>query len=48
MIPRRLVLAAALAAPLALPWALGGCASHSISDHAGQRPTLDLARYFNG
>jgi len=48
MIPRRLVLAAALAAALALPWALGGCASHSISDHAGQQPTLDLARYFNG
>jgi hypothetical protein len=41
---RRLLLIATVAAPL---W-LGGCASHSITDHAGQQPVLDLARYFNG
>ena len=44
MTPRRLWLIAALATPLLF----GGCASHTPADHAGQLPTLDLARYFNG
>lgn len=37
-----------LIATLATPLALGGCAGHSMADHAGQQPVLDLARYFNG
>ncbi|MFD0666721.1 DUF3833 domain-containing protein [Ramlibacter sp. MAHUQ-53] len=39
---RRLLLALAAAAGLA------GCANPDIASYAGERPTLDLARYFNG
>lgn len=41
---RRACLALGAAAPA---W-LGGCASPSLADHAGQTPLLDLRRYFNG
>jgi Protein of unknown function (DUF3833) len=27
---------------------LSGCASQQIADYAGEKPTLDLAQYFNG
>ncbi len=42
---RRLLLAAAATTTLA---ALAGCASPTVADYAAEKPTLDLARYFNG
>ena len=44
MIQRRLLVSAAVAAPLVL----AGCASQSLDEYAGQTPVLDLAEYFNG
>lgn len=41
---RRRLLSGAIAAPLVL----AGCASPTIGDFAGEKPTLDLAEYFNG
>ena len=41
---RRLLLTGALATP----FVLAGCASPQITDFAGQKPELDLRRYFNG
>jgi hypothetical protein len=41
---RRLLLAAGLAASATLV----GCAGPQISDYAGEKPVLDLRRYFNG
>ena len=45
MIPRRTLLAAAAATPLA---ALTGCASQNLAGYASEKPVLDLAQYFNG
>lgn len=46
---RRRLMARALALPTAGALvALTGCAGPQIGDHAGQRPELDLRRYFNG
>ncbi len=42
---RRLLLAAASVAAIG---ALAGCASPTVADYAAEKPTLDLARYFNG
>ncbi|WP_295639695.1 DUF3833 domain-containing protein [uncultured Methylibium sp.] len=42
---RRLLLAATATATLG---ALAGCASPTVADYATEKPTLDLARYFNG
>jgi len=42
---RRLLLAGASALGVT---ALGGCASPKIGDYAGEKPALDLRRYFNG
>jgi 5-hydroxyisourate hydrolase-like protein (transthyretin family) len=42
--PRRLT----LAWMAATAWTLSGCASQNIESYAAQRPTLDLAQYFNG
>lgn len=42
---RRLLLAGAGALGLTT---LGGCASPKIADYAGEKPLLDLRRYFNG
>lgn len=42
---RRLLLAATTIAALG---ALAGCASPTVADYAAEKPTLDLARYFNG
>lgn len=42
---RRLLLAAAGSAAAG---ALTGCASPSVADYAAEKPTLDLARYFDG
>lgn len=41
---RRLLLTGALATP----FVVAGCASPQITDFAGQKPELDLRRYFNG
>ena len=43
---RQLLIASSAA--LASLWGLTGCASHSIEQYAGEKPTLDLAEYFNG
>ena len=45
MIPRRTLLAAAAATPLAT---LTGCASQNLAGYASEKPVLDLAQYFNG
>jgi len=42
---RRLLLAGASALGVT---ALGGCASPKIGEYAGEKPLLDLRRYFNG
>lgn len=42
---RRLLLAATATATLGT---LAGCASPTVADYAAEKPTLDLARYFNG
>lgn len=42
---RRLLLTASVAAGAS---ALAGCAGPQINDYAGQKPDLDLRRYFNG
>jgi hypothetical protein len=47
MMQRRMLLSAAIAA-LGAPMALTGCASQNLADYAGEKPTLDLAQYFNG
>ncbi|NMM76591.1 hypothetical protein B2J86_06685 [Acidovorax sp. SRB_14] len=44
---RFLLLAAAVAAGVSVA-ALSGCAAPQASDYAGEKPALDLARYFNG
>ena len=44
MMQRRLLLSAAVAAPVVL----SGCASQSIDGYASEKPVLDLAQYFNG
>ena len=44
MMQRRMLLSAAIAAPIAL----AGCASQNLADYAGEKPMLDLAQYFNG
>ena len=44
MMQRRLLLSAAVAAPVVL----SGCASQSIDGYAGEKPVLDLAQHFNG
>lgn len=44
MMQRRLLLGAALAAPLALQ----GCGTQKLADYAAEKPPLDLAQYFNG
>ena len=44
MMQRRLLLSAAVAAPVVL----SGCASQSIDSYASEKPVLDLAQYFNG
>ena len=41
---RRLLLAATVAAPVAL----SGCASQTLEGYASEKPVLDLATYFNG
>lgn len=33
---------------VSLPLWLGACAAPQVSDHAGDKPVLDLRRYFNG
>ena len=43
---RRYFLAAAATAAAFL--ALSGCASQNLADYAKEKPTLDLAQYFNG
>ena len=45
---RRLAGAFALAAIVALPLGLSGCASPAPADYASQTPKLDLKQYFNG
>ena len=44
MMQRRLLLSAAVAAPVVL----SGCASQRIDGYASEKPVLDLAQYFNG
>ncbi|MGP1629946.1 MAG: DUF3833 domain-containing protein [Giesbergeria sp.] len=44
MMQRRLLLGAALTAPLALQ----GCGTQKLTDYAAEKPVLDLAQYFNG
>ena len=41
------LLAAALAAGVSVA-ALSGCAAPPVTDYAGEKPVLDLARYFDG
>ncbi len=44
MMQRRMLLAAAVAAPVVL----AGCASQNLAGYAAEKPVLDLAQYFNG
>ena len=44
MMQRRLLLSAAVAAPVVL----AGCASQNLDGYASEKPVLDLAQYFNG
>jgi hypothetical protein len=44
--PRRALLAATLVA--LVPAGLAGCAGPGVGDYAGERPALDLRRYFDG
>ena len=44
MMQRRLLLSAAVAAPVVL----SGCASQNLDGYASEKPVLDLAQYFNG
>ena len=44
MMQRRLLLSAAVAAPVVL----SGCASQYIDGYASEKPLLDLAQYFTG
>lgn len=44
MMQRRLLLSAAVAAPMVL----SGCASQNLDGYASEKPVLDLAQYFNG
>ena len=44
MMQRRLLLSAAVAAPVVL----SGCASQNLDGYASEKPLLDLAQYFNG
>ena len=46
MMQRRFLLSATAA--VAIPFALAGCASPNVADYAREKPTLDLAQYFNG
>jgi hypothetical protein len=48
MNPRRRFTLAAGALSLALWGGLAGCAGPTVADYAAERPTLDLAEYFNG
>ena len=44
MMQRRLLLSAAVAAPVVL----SGCASQNLDGYSSEKPVLDLAQYFNG
>ena len=45
---RRLVMAAGATAGLFGGGLLSGCAAPKIADYAGEKPVLDMQRYFNG
>jgi len=48
MSPRRRFALAAGALSLAMVAGLAGCAGPTVADYAAERPTLDLAEYFDG